>query len=79
MSVVLPTGQRNAQLKAGEPIFGISQRDLAKLLGISRNAVVCVEKRAKRKFREAIEREAAAAGVSPIEWLFGVEKEETNG
>jgi DNA-directed RNA polymerase specialized sigma24 family protein len=44
---------------------------IAAKLGISRARVWQLEVRALRKLRKAIEEEAAAAGVTVREWLFG--------
>ena len=47
----------------------MSQQDVATLLNMHRTRVSQIEIQAIRKLREAIQTEAAAAGVSPSEWL----------
>jgi len=53
------------------PFSARTQQDVAALLGVSREHVGKAERRAVRKLQEAIEREAAAAGCSVRQWLFG--------
>lgn len=48
-----------------------TQLDVAQLLGVSREHVGKAERRAIKKLREAVEREAAEAGCSVRQWLFG--------
>lgn len=56
-----------------EPEGGLSDYEVAKLWGISRSAVWFIRQRAIKKLRKAIEKEAAAAGVAPRDWLCGEE------
>ena len=79
VTIIRPDGSRTVEYVEAEPEFGISQRELARMCGLSRAAIRHVEKRAMRKIREEIQRQAAAAGVSPIEWLFGIEREVAHG
>lgn len=56
-----------------QPKFHATLSELSQRLGVSPRRIHQIERRAKQKLRRAIEREAAAAGVSPREWLFGDE------
>jgi len=49
----------------------LTHAEIGPLLGISRGRVWQLEMRALKKIREFIKLEAAAAGVSVREWLFG--------
>lgn len=49
----------------------MSQEQIAQALGIRREAIRDVEHRALRKFKQAVIVLAAAAGVSPRDWLLG--------
>lgn len=51
----------------------LTRREIADRLGVSKETVFLDERRAVAKFREAVEREAAEAGCSVRQWLFGVE------
>ncbi len=48
-------------------------KELAFIFGVSDTRIIEIERRAIQKIRAEIEREAAAAGVSPEEWLTGIE------
>lgn len=60
---------RDEQERNDEPVTHRTQEHVALLLGCDRSFVGQVERRALRKLRAAIEREAAAAGLSVAEWL----------
>lgn len=49
---------------------------IAAMQGVSRARIQQIERRAFRKFRQAVERYATAAGVSPREWLMGEGRDE---
>lgn len=49
----------------------MSQREVGELFGVTLQSVQQVEYRAIKKIREAIKTEAAAAGITPRQWLFG--------
>ena len=51
----------------------LTQEQVAERFGVTRAAVSLVERNAIAKLRRAIEQEAAAAGVSVREWVFGDE------
>lgn len=74
MSVFTVFGERYEQPSGTFPVPGLSQYQVAELIGVSRQRVFELEHRALRKIRAAIEAEAAAAGVSPLEWLTGNER-----
>jgi DNA-directed RNA polymerase sigma subunit (sigma70/sigma32) len=44
-------------------------REVAAIIGVTRNMVLLLEQSAMKKIRAAIETEAAACGASPNEWL----------
>ena len=48
-----------------------SYQQIAESWGVCWQRVWQVEKRALQKIREAVEQEAAAAGVTPEEWMRG--------
>lgn len=48
-----------------------SQEQVARQLGVRREAVRATEHRALRKLRREIKRQAELAGVTPQEWLHG--------
>jgi DNA-directed RNA polymerase sigma subunit (sigma70/sigma32) len=55
---------------AGE-LRPLSHAEIGKLMGISRGRAFQIERAALAKIRRFIALEAAAAGVSVREWLFG--------
>lgn len=57
--------------RASNGLAELSQVDVAELLGVSQQAVQSAEKKAIRKLRVGIEREAELAGVGVMTWLFG--------
>jgi len=73
MSVFLPNGEPANVPEPARQKIGLTQYEIADALGISRTAIYFVEQRALRKLRAAIIREAAAVGMSPLEWLRGDE------
>ncbi len=70
MSVFIPTGERAEKSRAladdPEPY-----KELAKKFGVCWQRIRQIEFRALEKIRAAIEQEAAAAGVSPSQWMLG--------
>lgn len=46
-------------------------KEIARSWGVCYQRVQQIEQRAIQKLREAIEKEAEAAGVSPVEWFRG--------
>lgn len=70
MSVFLPTGERSE--RSNSPADAPEQyKVLAKKFGVCWQRIRQIEFRAIEKIRAAIELEAAAAGVSPLEWIRG--------
>ena len=67
---------RNPPLRRPEQRVGLSQYEVAALLGISRRRVFQIEKLALKKLRLAIEAEAAAAGMSIEEWFLDGEQQD---
>jgi hypothetical protein len=61
---------RNPPLPRAEQRVGLSQYEVADLMGITRTRVHQIEKRALKKLRAAIEAEAVAAGISVEEWFL---------
>ena len=49
----------------------MTQAEIARATGVTQSAIYLVEKRALRKIRQEIERQANLAGVTPAQWLFG--------
>lgn len=56
---------------AKKPDTLLTQREIAAVLGVTVHCVIKAENRAVEKFRAIVEREAAAAGCSVREWLYG--------
>lgn len=52
------------------PTF-MTQKSIALALGVTRTRIYAIEKRALRKLLKAITEEAAAAGMTPLQWLKG--------
>lgn len=51
----------------------MTQQAIGEMFGVSLQSIQAVEYRALRKIRQAIRREAEAAGVSVRTWLYGDE------
>ena len=69
-------GETKRKLRLGSTQSGtaaMSLRDIGKRYGVSLQAIQGIERRALKKVRQAIEREAKRAGCTPLEWLFGEE------
>jgi DNA-directed RNA polymerase sigma subunit (sigma70/sigma32) len=49
----------------------VTQADIARRLGVHRSRIGQIEKQAMAKLRAEIIREAALAGMSVRDWLFG--------
>lgn len=52
-------------------LAAMEQSEVAKIFGVSRARIQQIETRAIRKILEEIKREAAAAGVTPQQWMRG--------
>ncbi|MGD9635933.1 MAG: sigma factor-like helix-turn-helix DNA-binding protein [Pirellulales bacterium] len=48
---------------------GLTQKQVGKMLGVTRSRVGQIERRALRKLRKAIVAEAEARGMTPVEWV----------
>lgn len=70
MSLFTPTGAHYHE-PPEEPADVSTYKEIARSWGVCYQRVQQIEQRAIEKLREAIEKEAEAAGVSPGEWMRG--------